>query len=128
MEIELSTPDKLDFFDKLRKWFESQEDRIWISTPYVDEMGVSLINSSCKAEDVRVITRKNRYMDGLDKRVNVKINQHIHTKLYIGDSSAYVGSSNLTYASLLDNIELLIKIEDSKTVSDLAGYYKVLWA
>ena len=127
MEIIHSTPDLLDFFDMIRAWFESQHNRIWICTPYMDNVTVSLINSSCKAKDVRVITRKNRHMDELDKRIHLKLNQDIHVKLYIGDASAHVGSANLTYASLMDNIELLLKIDDPDILTGLAGYFEVLW-
>lgn len=128
MELVPSTPGLLDFFDKIRAWFEAQKDRMWISTPYMDPVAVSLINSACKAKDVRVVTRKNRQIDEIDKRIQLKIKQDIHVKLYIGDSSAFLGSANLTYASLMDNIELMLKIEEEDMVSELVGYYKVLWA
>jgi len=127
MKLVRSTPSELGFFSELREWMSAQKNRLWIVTPFIDQVGVALINSCGKAGDVRVITRRNRQIPDIRPGISVKLREEIHVKLYIGDDSAYFGSANLTANSLMDNTELLLKFEKEDFVNRLAGYYMVLW-
>lgn len=127
MEVVRSTPNELEFFIGLRDWMAAQKNRVWIVTPFIDKVGVSLINSAAKAEDVKVLTRRNRQIVDFKPGVVLKLREDLHVKLYIGDESAYIGSANLTANSLMDNIELLLKFEKEAFVSQLEGYFRVLW-
>ena len=127
MEVVRSTPNELEFFIGLRDWMAAQKNRVWIVTPFIDKVGVSLINSAAKAGDVKVLTRRNRQIVDLKPGVILKLREDLHVKLYIGDESAYIGSANLTANSLMDNIEILLKFEKEAFVSQLEGYFRVLW-
>lgn len=127
MEVVRSTPNELEFFTAFREWMAAQRNRVWIVTPFIDKVGVSLINSAAKAEDVKVLTRRNRQIVDLKPGVILKLREHLHVKLYIGDESAFIGSANLTANSLMDNIEILLKFEKEAFVSQLEGYFRVLW-
>ena len=127
MEVVRSTPNELGFFTELREWMASQKTRLWIVTPFIDKVGVSLINSAGQAGEVKVITRRNRQIVDFKPGISLKIKEEIHVKLYIGDESAYFGSANLTANSLMDNTEMLLKFEKEEFVDKLVSYFKVLW-
>ena len=127
MEVVRSTPNELGFFTELREWMAAQKSRLWVVTPFIDKVGVSLINSSGKAGEVKVITRRNRQIPDIKPGVSIKLREEIHVKLYIGDESAYFGSANLTANSLMDNTEMMLKFEKEDFVEKLAGYFRVLW-
>lgn len=128
MEIIRSTPRELQFMDNFQHWFKAQTDRLWIITPFVDKIGVSLLNSAGGARDMRLITRRNKELVNIKPGVTLKMMPVVHAKVFIGDREAMVGSMNLTTNSLVDNIEILMKFREFEVVEKLARYFEVLWA
>ncbi len=128
MELEFSTPDRMNFFDMLRSWIEAQKDRLWISAPFIDELGVSLLNSSVRAKDARMLSRRTRVLGDLNiDKINLKNHEDLHMKFHLGDKGVHLGSPNLTYASLLNNIEVLLLLDDPHTLKGLEQAFSVLW-
>ena len=127
MEIIRSTPRELTFMDKFQHWLNEQTDRLWIITPFVDKIGVSLLNSAGDALDMKLITRRNKELVNLKSNVTIKMMPEVHTKVFIGDREAMVGSMNMTTNSLVDNIEILMKFGEASVVEKLVKYFEVLW-
>ena len=127
MEIIRSTPQELGFFRVIQSWLESQTDRLWIITPFIDKMGVSLLNSAGDAGDMKLITRRNKELVNIKSDIEIKMMSTIHIKLFVGDSEAFFGSANLTTNSLTDNIEIMMKFRESSVVDKVAKYFEVLW-
>ena len=128
MRPEFSTPDRMSFFDNLRSWILAQEERLWIAVPFVDELGVSLLNSSARANDSRLVTRKAKVLQDLNTdKVSLRILDDLHAKYLLGDTEVYVGSPNLTYASLLNNVELLFSLEDQDALKGLEDAFLYFW-
>lgn len=63
--------------------------------------------------------------------VNVKFasgKKTLHTKLIlVDDTTAYIGSTNLTVTSLCDNWEIGVKIEGEQVKDIILPYFKMLW-
>lgn len=127
MEIIRSTPQELGFFEAFQKWLNGQQSRLWIITPFIDKMGVSLINSAGHATDMKLITRRNKELVNIKDDIKVKMMIGIHVKLYIGDHEAWFGSANLTTNSLTDNLEVIMKFGEASVVEKLSKYFEVLW-
>lgn len=127
MEIIRSTPRELTFMDNFQHWLNEQTDRLWIITPFVDKIGVSLLNSAGDALDMKIITRRNKELVNIKSNVTIKMMPEVHTKVFIGDREAMVGSMNMTTNSLVDNIEILMKFGEASVVGKLAKYFEVLW-
>ena len=62
------------------------------------------------------------------KNEKTKNNKYIHSKVFIIDDQAFVGSVNFTGAGIESNIETCITITDSKTVSGLSDYFDRLYS
>jgi len=128
MELEFSTPDQMDYFDKLRSWMESQKGRLWISIPFVDELGVSLLNSSVQAKDARLLSRRSRELGDLNQdRIKLKNHEDLHWKFLLGDEEVWIGSSNLTHSSLLNNFEVFLRLSDQEVMKGLKEAFLALW-
>ena len=127
MEIIRSTPRDLQFMDAFQHWLKAQTDRLWIITPFVDKIGVSLLNSAGQAKDMKLITRRNKELVNIKSGVTIKMMPAIHTKVFIGDREALMGSMNLTTNSLVDNIEIIMKFREIEVAEKLAKYFEVLW-
>ena len=127
MEIIRSTPRELSFFTDFNTWLSAQVNCLWVITPFVDKMGVSLLNSACNAHDLKLITRRNKELVNIKSDFDIKMMPEVHIKLFIGDREAMFGSLNLTTNSLVDNIEMMIKFRELEVVEKLAKYYEVLW-
>ena len=127
MEIILSTPRELQFMDNFQHWLKEQTDRLWIITPFVDKIGVSLLNSAGNALDMKLITRRNKELVNIKSDLTLKMMPEVHTKVFIGDREALIGSMNLTTNSLVDNIEIVMKFQEIQVVEKLAKYFEVLW-
>lgn len=127
MEIIRSTPKELNFFKTFQEWLEKQEGRLWVITPFVDKMGVSLLNSAGRAEDMKLIARRNKELVNLKSAIAVKMIPDIHVKLYIGDHECFFGSLNLTVNSLTDSMEMVMKFPETSVMQKVAKYFEVLW-
>jgi phosphatidylserine/phosphatidylglycerophosphate/cardiolipin synthase-like enzyme len=51
----------------------------------------------------------------------------VHAKMYIGDNLAVVGSANLTYAGMHENVEHIDVISDRGRINDLKKQFMGLW-
>jgi len=127
VEIIRSTPNELGFFDTFQHWLSEQTDRLWIITPFIDKVGVSLINSAGKAGDMKLITRRSKDLVDIKSMISIKMMPEVHVKLYIGDREAFFGSVNLTTNSLTDNVEMMMKFRESAVVEKVGKYFEVLW-
>jgi phosphatidylserine/phosphatidylglycerophosphate/cardiolipin synthase-like enzyme len=72
--------------------------------PFWDSVGVAMINE-CTAEDIRIICRPGEIQKYLRKEVFIRFNKDLHTKMIIGDSTSLMGSFNMDYQSMFDNLE-----------------------
>ncbi len=63
------------------------------------------------------------------QRINVRVasESFVHEKVYISDSSAIVGSANLTHAGLHKNVEHIEVIDDQEKVRALERHFNELW-
>ncbi len=59
--------------------------------------------------------------------VKIATDRFIHEKMYISDTSAIVGSANLTYSGTHKNIEHIEIIKEPKKVKELGDHFDVLW-
>jgi phosphatidylserine/phosphatidylglycerophosphate/cardiolipin synthase-like enzyme len=66
----------------------------------------------------------------LKNRIAVKVSdtKFIHEKLYISDSSAILGSANLTYSGTRKNIEHIEVTFDAERISALKQHFNSLWS
>lgn len=127
MEIIRSTPREMEFLDKFQHWLNAQVNRLWIITPFVDKIGVSILNSSGNAYDMKLITRRNKELVNVKTGITLKMMPVVHSKVFVGDREAMVGSPNLTTNSLVDNIEIIMKFTEASVVEKLVKYFEVLW-
>jgi len=102
----------MDFFDSLRSWIESQKARLWISAPFIDELGVSLLNSFTQAEDAGLLARRTQVLGDLKEGIKLRNHEDLHWKFLLGDEEVWLSSSNFTYASLLNNFEVFLRLSD----------------
>jgi phosphatidylserine/phosphatidylglycerophosphate/cardiolipin synthase-like enzyme len=81
-----------------------QKQRLWVMVPFWDSVGVAMINA-CNANDMRIICRPGEIQKYLRKELPQRFNKDLHTKLIVGDSASLMGSFNMTYQSMFDNLE-----------------------
>jgi phosphatidylserine/phosphatidylglycerophosphate/cardiolipin synthase-like enzyme len=128
MRIEFSRLKQWDFYYLMKGWIEKQEERLWVCAPFIDDLGFSLLNYG-SVKDWRIITRRDdnpkEDLESWERKGLLQINEDIHTKLYIGDSTCWLGSANLTYYSLVDNYEVLVEL--TPIPRQLAEYFRKLW-
>ena len=127
MEIIRSTPRELNFFKTFEDWLAGQDGRLWVITPFVDKIGVSLLNSVGHAKDMKLITRRNKELVNLKSGITIKMMPEIHVKLYIGDRECFFGSLNLTVNSLMDSLEMVMKFTEASVMQKVVKYFEVLW-
>lgn len=127
MEIIRSTPNELGFFKRMAEWMEEQGDRLWIVTPFIDNIGIGMINSSAKANSCRIICRRNKQLPNIKSLIKIKMHENIHVKLFVGDGESWFGSVNLTQNSLTNNLEMMLKFKEKNITEKLAKYFEVLW-
>lgn len=126
MEIIRSTPGELTFLDIISKWMDEQRERTWIVCPFIDNLGVALINSKAHGE-VKIICRRSKEIVDLRSGVSIKLAPKIHIKLYIGDNSVIFGSANLNLSSFMYSQELLMRFSEKKVLEKFLLYFNVLW-
>lgn len=127
MEIIRSTPRELNFFKTFEGWLSTQDSRLWIITPFVDKVGVSLLNSAGNAKDMKLITRRNKELVNIKSEIGLKMMPEIHVKLYVGDHECLFGSLNLTANSLMDSMEMVMMFDEVSVMQKVAKYFEVLW-
>jgi len=99
-----SKPGTFYFVNRITTWVKRQRKRLWCMIPFWDSVGVAMINA-CNAEDIRIICRPKHAAKYLKDGVERRFNRDIHTKMIVGDSASLMGSFNMTYQSLFDNLE-----------------------
>ena len=95
------------------------------------------IGNSCK---IRMIIRLNKgtsateleklipYIDSNKIRIRFFSDEHFHPKFYIfGDTTAFLGSSNLTNNGVELNQEMNIQIDDLETINNLIEVFNSYW-
>ncbi|MBC8520975.1 MAG: hypothetical protein H8D26_03150 [Methanomicrobia archaeon] len=108
-------------------WMSAQKDRVWIACPFIDSLGVAMINTAAHGE-VKIICRRGKDIVDLRPGIALKLSAKIHVKLYIGDRSFLFGSPNLNLASFMTNQELLMRFTEKKILEKAMLYFDVLWA
>lgn len=65
-----------------------------------------------------------------EKNIELKTtgSEFVHEKLYISDSTAIIGSANLTYAGTHKNIEHIEVIRDRLEIEELKNHFNSLWS
>jgi len=99
-----SEPGTFYFVNRITTWMKRQKRRLWVMVPFWDSVGVAMINE-CTAEDIRIICRPGELKKYLRKELPQRFNKDLHTKLIVGDSASLMGSFNMTYQSMFDNLE-----------------------
>lgn len=99
-----SEPGTFNFVNRITTWMKRQKQRLWVMVPFWDSVGVAMINE-CTAEDIRIICRPGEIQKYLRKEVLMRFNKDLHTKMIIGDSTSLMGSFNMDYQSMFDNLE-----------------------
>ena len=109
-----SKPGTFYFVNRILTWMKRQKRRLWVMVPFWDSVGMAMINE-CKAKDIRVICRPSelsKYLQTISRRrwllfadLLQRFNRDVHTKMIVGDSATLMGSFNLTYQAMFDNLE-----------------------
>jgi len=99
-----SEPGTFNFVLRILTWMKRQKQRLWVMVPFWDSVGVAMINA-CNASDIRIICRPFEIQKYLRKEVFMRFNKDLHTKMIIGDSASLMGSFNMDYQSMFDNLE-----------------------
>ena len=99
-----SEPGTFYFVNRITTWMKRQKRRLWVMVPFWDSVGIAMINE-CTAEDMRIICRPGELQKYLRKELPQRFNKDLHTKLIVGDSASLMGSFNMTYQSMFDNLE-----------------------
>ena len=108
-----SKPGTFYFINRITTWMRRQKRRLWIMIPFWDSVGMAMINE-CKAKDMRVICRPGELSKYLKADLLQRFNRDlsacnaqagVHTKMIVGDSATLMGSFNLTYQAMFDNLE-----------------------
>ena len=109
-----SKPGTFYFVNRITTWMKRQKKRLWIMIPFWDSAdvglsptittGMAMINE-CKAKDIRVICRPSELSKYLQTDLLQRFNRDVHTKMIVGDSATLMGSFNLTYQAMFDNLE-----------------------
>jgi phosphatidylserine/phosphatidylglycerophosphate/cardiolipin synthase-like enzyme len=109
-----SEPGTFNFVNRITTWMKRQRKRLWVMVPFWDSVGVAMINvplcgipriGKCTAEDIRIICRPGEIQKYLRKEVFMRFNKDLHTKMMVGDSASLMGSFNMTYQAMFDNLE-----------------------
>lgn len=114
--------------------------RIWICSPWITRKD---IRKYLRAEDVRIILGFSNKRDikisdleflkslNEEKNVQVRVNERAHRKIYIFDSCAVVGSSNLTNMglgrSIRHNLETSIASDEEDVVNGATRHFEKTW-
>ena len=99
-----SQPGTFYFINRITTWMKRQKGRLWVMIPFWDSVGMAMINE-CKAKDIRVICRPSELSKYLQTDLLQRFNRDVHTKMIVGDSATLMGSFNLTYQAMFDNLE-----------------------
>ena len=99
-----SQPGTFYFVNRITTWMKRQKRRLWVMIPFWDSVGMAMINE-CKAKDIRVICRPGELSKYLQTDLLQRFNRDVHTKMIVGDSATLMGSFNLTYQAMFDNLE-----------------------
>ena len=99
-----SKPGTFYFVNRITTWMKRQRKRLWVMIPFWDSVGMAMINE-CKAKDIRVICRPGELSKYLRADLRQRFNRDVHTKMIVGDSATLMGSFNLTYQTMFDNLE-----------------------
>ncbi len=99
-----SQPGTFYFVLRILTWMKRQKRRLWVMIPFWDSVGMAMINE-CKAKDIRVICRPGELSKYLQTDLLQRFNRDVHTKMIVGDSATLMGSFNLTYQAMFDNLE-----------------------
>ena len=99
-----SKPGTFYFVNRITSWIKRQKRRLWIMNPFWDSVGVAMINE-CSAYDIRIICRPGEIRKYLRKEIPMRFNSDLHTKMVVGDSATLMGSFNMNYQSMFDNLE-----------------------
>ena len=115
--------------------------RIWICSPWITRKDIKKYLQ--KVKDVKIILgfsnkRDFRISDlsfleeiNNQKNVQVRVNKRAHRKVYVFDSFALIGSSNLTYMGLGQNerynLETSVISDDKKIVTGAIRHFKETW-
>ena len=109
-----SQPGTFYFVLRILTWMKRQKRRLWVMIPFWDSVGMAMINE-CKAKDIRVICRPgelSKYLQTIRRSrwllfadLLQRFNRDVHTKMIVGDSATLMGSFNLTYQAMFDNLE-----------------------
>jgi phosphatidylserine/phosphatidylglycerophosphate/cardiolipin synthase-like enzyme len=99
-----SEPGTFNFVLRILTWMKRQKRRLWVMVPFWDSVGIAMINE-CTAEDMRIICRPGELQKYLRKELPQRFNKDLHTKMMVGDSASLMGSFNMTYQSMFDNLE-----------------------
>ena len=99
-----SQPGTFYFVNRILTWMKRQRKRLWVMIPFWDSVGMAMINE-CKAKDIRVICRPRELSKYLQTDLLQRFNRDVHTKMIVGDSATLMGSFNLTYQAMFDNLE-----------------------
>lgn len=124
-------------FRCLNKLISSAENKIYIGTPWIGDVGYLLDKIKQKSKDgldVKILTRpldqnekslkykRDILKDLHDSGCELHFNKRIHFKLYIVDDVLLSTSANLTPTGMLRNHEIGILTNVKKTVSNLKRY------
>ena len=129
-----------DFTNHVERLVSEATDYVYFASAWVKGgMFRRLINKIDRSKvDVRLVVRGSEKKDfeitdpGVFDIEGVKYAYHpsLHAKMIIVDGKkALIGSANITYSGLTENgnREVAILVEDEKTVSELAEYFKTIW-
>jgi len=59
--------------------------------------------------------------------IKIVTDRFVHEKMYISESSAIVGSANLTYSGTHKNVEHIEIIRDNKRIKEMDNHFDGLW-
>ena len=63
-----------------------------------------------------------------DRSIELRVPKgFVHAKMYIGEKTAIVGSANLTYAGMHQNVEHIDVIRDRGQIADLKKQFFSMW-
>jgi len=115
--------------------------RIWFCSPWITRKDIGRYLD--KAEDVRIILGFSKkqdmkisdleFLEKMDKKNNiqVRVNDKAHRKIYIFDSFALIGSSNLTHMGLgqstNSNLESSVASDDPKILNGAIRHFQDTW-
>ncbi|BEP17496.1 hypothetical protein PYJP_08480 [Pyrofollis japonicus] len=121
----------LEASKKLKSLIANAIQALWVATAFLDNTGASLLSEAAKrgvqvrllaSDRVDEVLLENLSKSGVEVRVYEE--QFLHTKIYIADGRALVGSANLTRPALeASNIEVLCEVDLREAVNQ----FNKLW-